>query len=256
MDTPTYGQILTQQKSKETPPCGQDPKGIFRHKRKDPEHWKPARPGGSTQERAATSGSARLIFSSTGRVDSGASCDQRVGSTHLQLDREGRLRSELRPAGRLDSSLARPGGSTQERAATSGSARLIFSSSGTQPSSIGSPEPALGARLKRLPISSAGGQDPLDSSTRPAWVNLCRVGGLCCRRSGDGRGLATRLRAHPGRRPNTARCERAVGATYRPGSELRQRINEHPNQFTTVTGERLIRMTRTAPSPHDHQASV
>ncbi|CAM9876583.1 unnamed protein product, partial [Lampetra planeri] len=89
-----------------------------------------ARPGGSTQERAATSGSARLIFSSTGRVDSGASCDQRVGSTHLQLDREGRLRSELRPAGRLDSSSARPGGSTQERAATSGSARLIFSSTG------------------------------------------------------------------------------------------------------------------------------
>ncbi|CAM9381358.1 unnamed protein product [Lampetra planeri] len=114
-----------------------------------------------------------------------ASCDQRVGSTHLQLDREGRLRSELRPAGRLDSSSARPGGSTQERAATSGSARLIFSSSGTQPSSIGSPEPALGARLKRLPISSAGGQDPLDSSTRHAWVNLCRVGGLCCRRSGE-----------------------------------------------------------------------
>ncbi|CAM9954626.1 unnamed protein product [Lampetra planeri] len=43
-----------------------------------------ARPSGSAQERAATSGSARLIFSSTGRVDSGASCDQRVGST-LQL---------------------------------------------------------------------------------------------------------------------------------------------------------------------------
>ncbi|CAN0392741.1 unnamed protein product [Lampetra fluviatilis] len=79
--------------------------------------------------------------------------DQRVGSTHLQFDRAGRLRSELRPTGQLDSST-----------------RLGLSRV----------QPALGARLKRLPISSAGGQDPLDSSTRPAWVNLCRVGGLCC----------------------------------------------------------------------------
>ncbi|CAN0075857.1 unnamed protein product, partial [Lampetra fluviatilis] len=73
---------------------------------------------GSAPERARPGGSARLIFSSTERVDSGASSTERVGST-LQL---------------------------------LGLSRV---------------QPALGARLKRLPISSAGGQDPLDSSTRP-----------------------------------------------------------------------------------------
>ncbi|CAN0238550.1 unnamed protein product [Lampetra planeri] len=148
MDTPTYGQILTQQKSKETPPCGQDPKGFFGIKERtlsignqfdqECQLISRVRPvgrlrsstSGSTQERAATIGSARLIFSSTEWVDSGASCDQRVGSTLQRL----------------------------------GLSRV---------------QPALGARLKRLPISSAGGQDPLDSSTRPAWANLCRVGGLC-----------------------------------------------------------------------------
>ncbi|CAM9694216.1 unnamed protein product [Lampetra fluviatilis] len=181
----------------------------------------------------------------------------------LELDREGRLRSELRPAGRLGlifsstgrvDSGARSGGSTQERAATSGSARL-FSSSGTQPSSIGSPELALGARLKRLPISSAGGQDPLDSSTRPAWVNLCRVGGLCCRRSGEDRGLATRLVLTLVDDPTLhAASELWAPPTDRvPNCDS---VSTGIHQFTTVTGERLIRMTRTAPSPHDHQASV
>ncbi|CAM9970850.1 unnamed protein product [Lampetra fluviatilis] len=259
-----------------------------------------ARPGGSTQERAATSGSARLIFSLTGRVDSGASCDQRVGSIHLQLDREGRLRSELRPAGRLDSSSARPGGSTQERAATSGSARLIFSSTGRVDSGArpggSTQERAATSGSARLIFSLTGRVDSgascdqrvgsthlqldregrLRSELRPAGrldssarLGLSRVRSAHrSRLSGlDSSGSPSPLQAGKtrltaqlglrgstsaesevsaaagvvriavwrrgfvltlGRRPNTARCERAVGATYRPGSELRQRINGHP----------------------------
>ncbi|CAM9866211.1 unnamed protein product, partial [Lampetra planeri] len=156
------------------------------------------RPGGSTQERAATSGSARLIFSPTGRVDSGASCDQRVGST-LQLVWDS---AEFSRLSGLDSS--------------------------------GSPSPLQAGKTRLTAQLGLRGSTSAASEVSAA----------------DNRGLATR------RRPNTARCERAVGATYRPGSELRQRINRHPNQFNTATGERLIRMTRTAPSPHDHQASV
>ncbi|CAM9804866.1 unnamed protein product [Lampetra planeri] len=192
MDTPTYGQILTQQKSKETPPCGQDPKGFFGIKERtlsignqlDREgrlrsELRPAgrldsssaRPGGSTQERAATSGSARLIFSSTGRVDSGASCDQRVGSTHLQLDREGRLRSELRPAGRLDSS-ARLGLSRVRSAHRSRLSGL---------DSSGSPSPLQAGKTRLTAQLGLRGSTSAASEVSAA----------------DGRGLATRLRAHP-----------------------------------------------------------
>ncbi|CAN0398961.1 unnamed protein product [Lampetra planeri] len=217
MDTPTYGQILTQQKSKETPPCGQDPKGFFGIKERtlsignqfdqECQLISRVRPvgrlrsstSGSTQERAATSGSARLIFSSTERVDSGASCDQRVGSTLLLVWDS----AEFSRLSGLDSS--------------------------------DSPSPLQAGKTRLTAQLGLRGPTSAESEVSAA---------------AEGRGLATR------RRPSTARCERAVGATYRPGSELRQRINRHPNQFNTATGERLIRMTRTAPSPHDHQASV
>ncbi|CAM9453674.1 unnamed protein product [Lampetra planeri] len=87
---------------KKTPPCGQDPKGFF-----------------GIKERTLSIGNQFDQESTHHEFDqwvgSGASSTERVGSTHLQLDRAGRLKGELRLTGRLDSS-----------------------ASGTQPSSDGS----------------------------------------------------------------------------------------------------------------------
>ncbi|CAN0062087.1 unnamed protein product [Lampetra planeri] len=92
---------------------------------------------------------------------------------------------------------------------------------------------ALGARLKRLPISSAGGQDPLDSSTSAESVSLLP------RESRFGDDAASELWAPPTDRvPNYDSVSTDIRTKF------------------TATEERLIRMTRTAPSPHDHQASV
>ncbi|CAM9539953.1 unnamed protein product, partial [Lampetra planeri] len=95
------------------------------------------------------------------------------------------------------------------------------------------------AEFSRLSgLDSSGSPSPLQAGKTRLTAQLGLRGSTSAESevsaAADNRGLATR------RRPNTARCERAVGATYRPGSELRQRINRHPNQFNTATGERLI----------------
>ncbi|CAM9774076.1 unnamed protein product [Lampetra fluviatilis] len=117
-------------------------------------------------------------------VGSGASSTERVGSTHLQLDRAGRLKGELR---------------------------------------------------------LTGGQDPLDSSTRPRQPTSAESAvSLLPRESRFGDDAASELWAPPTDRvPNYD----SVSTDIR-------------TKFTTATEERLIRMTRTAPSPHDHLASV
>ncbi|CAN0121897.1 unnamed protein product [Lampetra fluviatilis] len=198
-------------------------KGIFRHKRKDPEHWKPVRPGGSThqpsstgrvgsgvrpggstQERAATSGSARLIFSSTGRVDSRASCDQRVGST-LQLVWDS---AEFSRLSGLDSS--------------------------------GSPSPLQAGKTRLTAQLGLRGSTSAESEvSAAARVAVWRRGSVLPLVDDPTLHAASELWAPPTDRVPS--CDSVPTGIH---------------QFTTVTGERLIRMTRTAPSPHDHQASV
>ncbi|XP_061404143.1 uncharacterized protein LOC133340093 [Lethenteron reissneri] len=169
--------------------------------------------------------STHSIMRREGRLRS--ECDQRV---HSGVRREGRLRNECDQSGSTQECDQRvhSGVRPEGRLRSEGDQRVDPGASSTGR------------------VDSGASCDQRVGSTHLQLVNLCRAGGLCCRRSGERRGLATIQRC-----TLRASCGRHLPTGFRTATAYQQ-----PSELTTVTGERLIRMTRTAPSPHDHQASV